>query len=72
MNTVETREREYLSILDAAFRYSVSPNTLRRMLKDGRLTAYRPTGHGKILLSRAELERAVRALGEPTPAPAAV
>jgi excisionase family DNA binding protein len=61
----ETRERPYLPLLDASFLYGVSMSTLRRMLRDGRLKGFRPTGSGRYLVSRAELEQVLRGPGGP-------
>jgi excisionase family DNA binding protein len=51
-------ERRYLSLADAARYTTLSIGTIRRMLRDGRLIGYRPSGR-RVLIDRQELERMI-------------
>lgn len=47
--------RGFLSLKNAAFYCDLSEKTLRRLIKQGRLTAYRPA-RGKVLIKKEELD----------------
>jgi excisionase family DNA binding protein len=51
-------QRRYLSLADAAQYTTLSIGTIRRLLRDGRLIGYRPSGR-RVLIDRQELERMI-------------
>jgi predicted site-specific integrase-resolvase len=53
MSEVENAEG-FLSITSAERFVGLSPTTLRRLIREGRLTVYKPTP-GRLLLSRKQL-----------------
>jgi excisionase family DNA binding protein len=57
-------ERRYLSLAGAAQYTTLSIGTIRRLLRDGRLTGYRPSGR-RVLIDRQELENAIAESAKP-------
>jgi excisionase family DNA binding protein len=53
------RIARYLSIEDAAMYSSLGTRTIRRMLRDGRLTPFCPVA-GRVLVDREELDHLIR------------
>jgi excisionase family DNA binding protein len=54
--------QEWLPVSEVAARLHVHPNTVRRLIKNGRLTASRPGGPtGQIRVNTADLDRFMRA-----------
>jgi hypothetical protein len=52
---------KYVTLRAGSARAGISVASLRRMVKDGRLKAYRPLGaKGRIVLSTTELDRLIR------------
>lgn len=58
VDKVEDGTPRWLGVLETARRMGMSPNTVRRMLKTGALTGYKPAR--KILLDREEVDAAIR------------
>lgn len=56
---LETRRR-YLSLSGAADYTSMSQSSLRRLIRTGELTGFRPAGAGKILVDAHELDALLR------------
>lgn len=65
---LETTEQRYIGGYPAASRYTaMSTQTLRRLVQDGALRAYKPTGSSgrKIVFDRVELDALIRGNSEP-------
>jgi excisionase family DNA binding protein len=56
-------EPQFFGVEDAARYAGVSSQTIRRMLREQRLTAFRPN-RAKIVVSREELDRLIRRSAE--------
>jgi excisionase family DNA binding protein len=52
-------QRRYFSLRGAAAFTTLSVNTLRRLIREGRLAAYRPRGR-RVLIDSADLEQCIR------------
>jgi excisionase family DNA binding protein len=63
-------EPRYLSLGGAARYTTLSVGTLRRLLREGKLRGFRPSGR-RVLIDRAELDALVRASAATTTATAA-
>lgn len=62
-----------LSTAEVAIRLGVDPTTVRNMVRDGRLKAFRPTGHirGNFRIPESEVVRHQIETGQLVPADAA-
>lgn len=56
--------RGYFSLKSAAFYCDLSQKTIRRFIRDGRLTAYRPA-RGKVLVKKKELDALIEKSTKP-------
>lgn len=52
---------KYVDLIQAEREYPVSKRTFQRWIKAGHLPTYRPHGVRKVLLARADIDRAIEA-----------
>lgn len=53
------RDSGYVDLIQAEREYPLSKRTLQRWIKAGHLPTYRPHGLRRVLLSRADINRAI-------------
>ncbi|MHB1422136.1 MAG: helix-turn-helix transcriptional regulator [Gemmataceae bacterium] len=58
--TIDAMQQRYLPYSAAARYTGMSEQTLRRLVEDGRLPVYRPTGGRKVVFDRFEIDKLIR------------
>jgi excisionase family DNA binding protein len=58
-------EREYLTVVEAAYLAGLGEQSIRRAIKAGRLPASKPAGTKRVLIRREDLVRHLEGKSEP-------